>query len=209
MTKANLKAFILLRHMQQINDPRDRSFWAEKAKLDPSKETFAKTSSAINNFLLLNELELVEVASSPLIRAIETAQGITKNLPIEPKWVNYSNDSGQLTPQIKAWESLMRHCPASIENTEAMYASGSKAKGLLMFEGYNLLEYIQSKIKRMQPNEAKILVTHSPLIEALESATTKQWDIAPKTLAKGEAIALIFDENNEFVEIENVTITSE
>lgn len=192
--------------MRQKEIPGSKRFWDEEAELDMGKETFLKSAMMINHFLNQNCLELIEVASSSLTRAVQTAQGTIKHLLIKSEWVNYSNDSGSLTPQIQAWESLMQHFPASVENTSTMYASGSEAKGLLMAEGYKLLEYIKNCLKGMKSGTAKIIVTHSPIIEALESAATNRWNEWPGTIAKGSAIALIFDEQNKLVGIERLEI---
>lgn len=200
MAKENRKAVILVRHMAQKEIPDNKTFWEAEAWVDPARETYVKSAAMIQYFLTEYGFKLTAVESSSIIRAMQTAQGLVIKLLIENKWVNYSNVSGYLTPQIKAWEKLMEHFPASVENVDAMYAPGSEAKGLLMSEGYGLLEYIEKSLEEMDSCTAKIIVTHSPIIEATISAILNKWNEIPVSIKKGEAIALIFDEKNQFLD---------
>lgn len=204
MAKANRKAIIIVRHMAQIETLGDNTFWGVEAGLDRAKETFYASAKLISTFLAQNELKLIKMESSGLIRSRQTAEGLAhqlKKMGFDCPFSYPLHKDHELNPMIEAWEMLNKHFPASVR---AIYAPGSEAKGLLIAESYRIVEHLKNSLKKLNTEEADIIVTHSPIIEAAVSALLNKWSEAPISLKKGEAVALIFDEKNNFVKYEGI-----
>ena len=191
--------------MPYVSDPEDKSFWQIKAGLDlPS--SYGRTLMEINRFLYENNCVVREIHSTTILRAKETTIGLADSMEVnlERPRVIFSKE---LDPRIDEWEKLnWSENFHSVMSIEAMYEEDSPSKPLLQKEGEKFLEYINNMLKEMEKSEAIIIVSHSPLIEALESALNKDWSTVPKTIDKGTSIGLVFDNENRLVGFKNLPL---
>ena len=200
------KVVIVFRHMPYVSDPEDKSFWQIKAGLDlPSN--YGRTLIEIKRFLYENNCAVREIHSTTILRARETAIGLADSIEVssEKPRVIFSKE---LDPQIDEWEKLnwSKEEYHSVMSVEAMYKKDSPSKPLLQREGEKFLEYIKNMLKKMENDEAIIIVSHSPLIEALESTLKKDWRTIPKTIDRGTSIGLVFDNENKLISTKNLPL---
>ena len=190
--------------MPYVSDPEDKSFWQKKSSLDlPS---YGRTLMEIIPFLGKNNCAVREIHSTTILRARETAIGLADSIEVssEKPRVIFSK---KLDPRIDEWEKLnWSENFHSVMSIEAMYKEDSPSKPLLQKEGEKFLEYIKNMLNKMEKGEATIIVSHSPLIEALVSALKKDWNTVPKTIDKGTSIGLVFDNENRLVDLENLPL---
>ena len=182
---------ILVRHGPYENDPKDgKSFWQENGKLDIDKFDVKKTVESIKQMIEGNGggYTLKEVRSTTLSRAVDTAELLSNELGIE------TISSSEINPNFKKWEDLNNSAENyhSIMTVSAMYKDDSPSKPLLQEEGHNLQKYVGNMLKEMEDGDAIIVVSHSPLIEALQSALNEDWDTIPVTLKRGGAKGFLF-----------------
>ena len=180
-----------MRHGPYENDPKDgKSFWQENGKLDIDKFDVKKTVESIKQMIEGNGggYTLKEVRSTTLSRAVDTAELLSNELGIE------TISSSEINPNFKKWEDLNNSAENyhSIMTVSAMYKDDSPSKPLLQEEGHNLQKYVGNMLKEMEDGDAIIVVSHSPLIEALQSALNEDCDTIPVTLKRGGAKGFLF-----------------